>query len=100
VFRDLGVLPKSQRFYMYSPSLPRLKTLLILGKPGGGKGTISKKIITSFPGTTHLSTGDILRDNVRNKTEIGLKAKSYMDKGGLVPDDIVISLVSNRLNEP
>ena len=82
---------------MFHRSLPLSKTLLILGKPGGGKGTISKKIIKSFPTTVHLSTGDILRDNVRAGTEIGLKAKSFMDSGALVPDDVVIALVSARL---
>lgn len=69
------------------------KFMLILGKPGGGKGTISNKILNDFPMFKHLSTGDLLRQHVREKTEIGLQAKEHMDKGDLVPDDIMIQLV-------
>jgi len=72
---------------------PNEKFLLILGKPGGGKGTISKKILKDFPDTEHISTGDILRQHVRNKTELGKEAKAYMDRGDLVPDEVMISLV-------
>jgi len=67
--------------------------MLILGKPGGGKGTISKKILSDFSLFEHFSTGDMLRQHVRNKTEIGIEAKSYMDKGSLVPDELIIRLV-------
>lgn len=66
---------------------------LILGKPGGGKGTISGKILADFPLFQHLSSGDILRHHVREKTPTGLEAKKYMDKGALVPDDVMIKLV-------
>ena len=54
-------------------------SLLILGKPGGGKGTISKKILNDFPQFRHVSTGDELRQHVRNGTELGKEAKKYMD---------------------
>lgn len=54
-------------------------SLLILGKPGGGKGTISKKILNDFPQFRHVSTGDELRQHVRNGTELGKEAKQYMD---------------------
>jgi len=67
--------------------------LLILGKPGGGKGTISGKILDDFPRFQHMSTGDLLRQHVRQGTELGLKAKSYMNEGQLVPDDLIIDLV-------
>lgn len=67
--------------------------MLILGKPGGGKGTISKKILSDFPAFKHISTGDLLRQHVREKTDIGKEAKEHMDKGGLVPDDVMIRLV-------
>lgn len=67
--------------------------MLILGKPGGGKGTISNKILRDFPRFKHLSTGDILRQHVRNETPIGLQAKKHMERGDLVPDDIMIKLV-------
>jgi nucleoside-triphosphate--adenylate kinase len=67
--------------------------MLILGKPGGGKGTISNKILNDFPIFKHVSTGDLLRQHVRNKTPIGIEAKQHMDQGGLVPDEIMIQLV-------
>lgn len=69
------------------------KFMLIVGKPGGGKGTISNKILKDFPLFEHISTGDLLRQHVRNETDIGKEAKTYMDKGGLVPDDVMIRLV-------
>jgi len=72
---------------------PNEKFLLILGKPGGGKGTISKKILKDFPETEHISTGDILRQHVLNETELGKDAKAYMDRGDLVPDEVMINLV-------
>lgn len=68
-------------------------SLLILGKPGGGKGTISGKILHDFPQFRHVSTGDELRQHVRNGTELGIEAKKYMDAGALVPDNIMIEMV-------
>eukprot|EP00565_Helicotheca_tamesis_P005892 CAMPEP_0185733232 /NCGR_PEP_ID=MMETSP1171-20130828/18861_1 /TAXON_ID=374046 /ORGANISM="Helicotheca tamensis, Strain CCMP826" /LENGTH=218 /DNA_ID=CAMNT_0028402901 /DNA_START=215 /DNA_END=871 /DNA_ORIENTATION=+ len=67
--------------------------MLILGKPGGGKGTISGKILNDFPVFQHLSTGDVLRQHVREETAIGIEAKKHMDEGSLVPDDLMIRLV-------
>jgi nucleoside-triphosphate--adenylate kinase len=67
--------------------------ILILGKPGGGKGTISGKILEDFPQLHHLSTGDLLRQHVREKTTLGIEAKSFMDDGKLVPDSLMIDLV-------
>lgn len=75
--------------------LAKTHSLLILGKPGGGKGTISGKILSDFPQFRHVSTGDELRQHVRNQTEIGREAKTYMDAGGLVPDKLMIKLVMN-----
>jgi len=69
------------------------KFMLILGKPGGGKGTISSKILKDFPGMEHVSTGDILRQHVREETDLGKEAKAYMDRGDLVPDGVMIRLV-------
>jgi len=66
---------------------------LILGKPGGGKGTISGKILKDFPQFHHISTGDLLRKHVREETKLGLEAKGYMNEGKLVPDDLMIGLV-------
>ena len=70
--------------------------LIILGAPGAGKGTQSAAITEKY-GIPHISTGDILRQNVKDGTPIGKKAKEYMDKGALVPDEIVIELVRQRI---
>lgn len=66
--------------------------IILLGPPGAGKGTLSSKIIDRL-GAVQIATGDIFRYNISNKTELGMKAKSYMDKGDLVPDELTIDLV-------
>lgn len=66
--------------------------IILLGPPGAGKGTLSSKIIDRNK-AVQIATGDIFRYNISNKTELGLKAKSYMDKGDLVPDELTIDLV-------
>lgn len=66
---------------------------LILGKPGGGKGTISGKILEDFPQFHHVSTGDLLRSHVRKETELGMEVAQYMKEGKLVPDALMIGLV-------
>lgn len=73
--------------------------LILLGPPGAGKGTQAEFIAKDF-GITQISTGNILRENVKNNTELGKKAKIFMDKGELVPDHIMIELVQNRVQEP
>jgi len=73
--------------------------VMLLGAPGAGKGTQAAKLIESF-GLAHISTGDILRKAVADQTPLGLEAKSYMDKGELVPDEVVIGLVRERLQQP
>ena len=70
--------------------------LIFLGPPGAGKGTYSIRICEQ-KGWAHISTGDILRENIKQQTEIGMKAKGFMDKGELVPDEIVINMVKVRL---
>ena len=72
--------------------------IILLGAPGVGKGTLAKMIERKF-GVPHLSTGDILRDNVNKKTYVGNQAKEYMDNGKLVPDDIMIQMVEGRVLE-
>lgn len=72
--------------------------LILLGAPGAGKGTQGKNLSEKFR-IPQISTGDILRANVRSKTSLGLKAKEYMDKGALVPDDIVVGMVSDRITQ-
>ena len=74
-----------------------LRTIL-LGPPGAGKGTQAQRIVEKY-GIPHISTGDIFRENIKNGTPLGVKAKSYMDKGELVPDELVIDLATSRLLE-
>ena len=75
-----------------------MKKLILFGPPGAGKGTFSSQIKKVLPNIIHISTGDIFRENLKNETPLGLKAKSYMDKGELVPDDVTIDMVRDRLN--
>lgn len=70
--------------------------LIILGPPGAGKGTQASAIVGKY-NIPHISTGDIFRANIKEGTELGKKAKDYMDKGLLVPDELVISIVNDRL---
>lgn len=70
--------------------------IVLLGAPGAGKGTQSAKLVDAF-GFKHLSTGDLLRAAVKEGTDLGKKAKGYMDAGDLVPDDVVIGLVEEKL---
>ncbi|OPJ60649.1 adenylate kinase [Clostridium oryzae] len=72
--------------------------IVIMGPPGAGKGTQAKSISHKYS-IPHISTGDIFRKNISEKTELGNRAKSYMDNGELVPDDITISLVVDRITQ-
>ena len=72
--------------------------IIMLGAPGAGKGTQAKMIAAKY-GIPHISTGDIFRANIKNGTELGAKAKQYMDKGELVPDELVVDLVIDRFKE-
>ncbi len=72
--------------------------LIIIGAPGSGKGTNATAIINKY-NIAHISTGDILRDNVSNNTELGKKANDYMQKGALVPDELIICMVEQRINK-
>ena len=72
--------------------------LLIVGAPGVGKGTMSRYLIKEY-GVEHISTGDMLREAIANETEVGLKAKSFMDKGALVPDEIINEIIVERLGK-
>lgn len=73
--------------------------IILLGAPGAGKGTQATKISDRY-GLPHISTGDIFRDNIKNETEIGLLAKSFIDKGQLVPDDVTCEIVEERIQRP
>jgi adenylate kinase len=70
--------------------------LVFLGPPGAGKGTIAQ-ILSRESGLVHISTGDIFRNEIKNETELGKKAKHYVTSGGLVPDELVAEMVSSRL---
>ena len=72
--------------------------LIMLGAPGAGKGTQAKRIAAKY-GIPHISTGDIFRANIKNGTELGKKAQTYMDKGLLVPDELVCDLVVDRIQQ-
>ncbi len=71
--------------------------IILYGPPGSGKGTQSEKLIAQY-GFKHLSTGDLLRNEIANKTPLGLEAKKFMDKGLLVPDEVVIGMISTALD--
>jgi adenylate kinase len=73
--------------------------IVLLGPPGSGKGTQAKMIADKY-NVKHVSTGDILRENVRNGTDLGVEAKKYMDAGQLVPDSVLIGIIKDRLAKP
>lgn len=71
--------------------------LILFGPPGSGKGTQSEKLIEKY-GLIHLSTGNLLREEIAHQTKLGLEAKSFMDKGQLVPDEVVIGMIRSALD--
>lgn len=70
--------------------------LIFLGPPGAGKGTIAKRLLGNF-GLIQISTGDLFRENIKGQTEVGMKAKAFMDRGELVPDEVVIQMLKGRI---
>ena len=74
--------------------LVKMKNIVIFGAPGSGKGTQSELIIKKY-GLNHISTGDVLRAEIKNGTELGKTAKSYIDKGQLIPDDLMVSILAS-----
>lgn len=72
--------------------------LILFGPPGSGKGTQSEKLIAQY-GLKHLSTGDLLRQEISNQTPLGKEAQNFMDKGQLVPDEVVIGMISSALDK-
>ena len=72
--------------------------IILLGAPGAGKGTLASQISSTY-GLPHISTGDIFRENIKNQTPIGIVAKSYIDKGQLVPDEVTCKIVEERLQK-
>jgi adenylate kinase len=73
--------------------------IVMVGAPGAGKGT-QAKLLSKKTGLPHISSGDLFRENLKNETELGKLARTYMDKGELVPDDITIKMVQDRLSRP
>ena len=71
--------------------------IILMGAPGSGKGTMAERLINKYD-VVHLSTGDMLRENISDGTELGKLAKEYIDNGQLVPDDVIIGMVENKLN--
>ncbi|UCC54853.1 MAG: adenylate kinase [Anaerolineaceae bacterium] len=76
-----------------------MKYVILLGAPGAGKGTQAKLLQESL-GLPQVSTGDLFRFNLKNETELGQLARTYMDKGELVPDEVTVAMVKNRLSQP
>lgn len=74
-----------------------MEAAVLLGGPGAGKGTLAG-ILCERSGWVHVSTGDILREAIRNETEVGLKARGFMDRGELVPDDVILKLIDARID--
>ena len=72
--------------------------IVLLGEPGSGKGTVGKILAENLK-LAHISTGDLFRENLKNETELGKEAKSYMDKGELVPDEITVRMLEKRMEE-
>ena len=72
--------------------------LILLGPPGAGKGTQAERLQEDFP-LAYVATGDMLRQAVKDETDLGKKAKEYMDRGDLVPDDVIIGVILDRLSE-
>jgi len=72
--------------------------IILLGAPFSGKGTLARKMVADF-GLTQISTGDLFRENIKNRTEVGVLAKSYIDKGQLVPDSVTIEMLKKRISK-
>jgi adenylate kinase len=73
--------------------------IVVLGPPGVGKGT-QAKILSETNRLAHISSGDLFRENIKNQTDLGMLAKSFMDKGELVPDDVTIAMIKDRISRP
>ena len=89
---------KRGAFAKHAPAWRMIMKIIMLGAPGAGKGTQAKRIAEKYS-IPHISTGDIFRANIKNGTELGNKAKTYMDKGELVPDSLTVDLVIDRFKE-
>lgn len=82
----------------FCSNISRSFRALITGAPGSGKGTISSRIVRDF-GLVHLSSGDVLRLHVKQASELGRKAKNYIDRGVLLPDDLIVELMISEIDK-
>jgi len=73
--------------------------LILLGPPGAGKGT-QATLVSQGAGVAHVATGDLFRENIRNQTELGMQAKAFVDRGALVPDELTVRMLLDRLDRP
>ena len=98
IFPQAAIFFKLLPLYLMLTRIIKLMfNLILFGPPGSGKGTQSEKLIAKYH-LKHLSTGDLLRSEISNKTQLGLEAKRYMDKGSLVPDEVVIGMINDALD--
>ena len=88
----------ARRFHLGPLMSSKAVRAIIMGPPGSGKGTVSGRIVQEF-GLQHLSSGDLLRTHIQSETEIGLQAKKYIDKGELVPDQVMVDLILEELEK-
>ncbi len=98
----LCLLPLMGLIYAQEPSQTsgqKPKVVILLGAPASGKGTQAQRLAQDM-GIPQISTGDILRENIRNNTDLGKEAKSYMDAGKLVPDELVLNMLFERISRP
>lgn len=93
----LSPIKEIRQIHLSNMSLKPVRAL-IMGPPGSGKGTVSERIVNTFK-VTHLSSGDVLRSQIKEGTEVGLKAKAIVEKGGLVPDETMVELIMNKMKE-
>jgi adenylate kinase len=90
------LISKSQQLYLRLTPSKQMFNIILFGPPGSGKGTQSQQLIAKY-GLKHLSTGDLLRSELALQTPLGIEAKNFMDKGQLVPDEVVIGMISTAL---
>ena len=96
--KELILSPRLILFLCVIDEYPFMFNLVLFGPPGSGKGTQSTNIVRTY-GLRHISTGDLLRDEVSGHTPLGVEAKKYMDQGLLVPDEVVIGMISSKIDE-
>lgn len=75
-----------------------MKNIILFGPPGSGKGTQAEKLVEKY-GLLHISTGDLLRSEIKNETDLGMEAKKFMDRGELVPDAVVVGMIRERMKK-